>query len=301
MDFNFNELDNKVEDVIKLDFNKILKDSYIDPAEEIKPQPVAVSIGSSIYKGNTYPIPFGSYGDISCIVGASKSRKTFFKSMIIAGYLGGNSNNLNPSIIGHNTRDKYVIEFDTEQSKYHTQRVVRRVCDMVGANSDLYRTFALRGYSPKERFEFIDWIVYESEFKNNIGLMSIDGYVDLVTDFNNLEQSTGLTDKLLQWTAIKGLKDVNQMHLTGILHKNFGTSKPVGHVGSSVLKKAETVAFLENDKESGNTLVTCEYSRNLAFKDFTFAVNDDWLPYEVQDNVFDNLPFNKNASIKASF
>jgi hypothetical protein len=172
---------------------------------------------------------------------------------------------------------------------------------MVGCNSDLYRTFALRGYSPKERFEFIDWIVYESEFRNNIGLMSIDGYVDLVTDFNNLEQSTGLTDKLLQWTALKGLQDVNQMHLTGILHKNFGTSKPVGHVGSSVLKKAETVAFLENDKESGNTLVTCEYSRNLAFKDFTFAVNDDWLPYEVKDNVFDNLPFNKNASIKASF
>jgi hypothetical protein len=35
------------------------------------------------------------------------------------------------------------------------------------------------------------------------------------------------------------------MHITGILHKNFGTSKPVGHVGSSVLKKAETVVFMK--------------------------------------------------------
>jgi hypothetical protein len=34
----------------------------------MKPQPVAISIGSSEYKGTNYPIPFGSYGDFSCIV-----------------------------------------------------------------------------------------------------------------------------------------------------------------------------------------------------------------------------------------
>jgi hypothetical protein len=54
----------------------------------MKQQPVA-GIGTSVYKDNSYPIPFGSYGDFSCIVGASKSRKTFFKSMIEASYLGG--------------------------------------------------------------------------------------------------------------------------------------------------------------------------------------------------------------------
>lgn len=290
MDFNFNELENKVATEEKIDFNKILLDSYIDPSEEIKPQPVAVSIGSSIYKGSSFAIPFGSYGDFSCIVGASKSRKTFFKSMIIAGYIGGTANLLNPSLKGHDTRDKMVIEFDTEQSKYHTQRVVRRVCDMVGGSPDFYKTFSLRQYSPKERFEFIDWIIFESEYKNNIGLLSIDGYVDLVTDFNNLEQATGLTDKLLQWTAS------GNMHITGILHKNFGTSKPVGHVGSAVLKKAETVAFIDTDKDTGYTNVKCEYSRNIPFEDLHFAVNEDWLPYEIQDIEIDNLPNNKKTT-----
>ena len=124
--------------------------------------------------------------------------------------------------------------------------------------------------------QFIDWVVYESEFKDKIGLMSIDGYVDLVTDFNSLEQSTGLTEKLLNWTAN------GKMHCTGILHKNFGTSKPVGHVGSSVLKKAETVVFVEKEEE--NTIVKCEYSRNQPFQDIKFFVDDnDWLPKEVQD------------------
>lgn len=276
MNLDFNELEKNINEHLSIDFKEMLNNTLIDPSEELKPQPIAISIGSSNYKGVEYPIPFGSYGDFSCIVGASKSKKTFFKSMIEAGYIGGKSNIYNPSIQGHESKDKFVISFDTEQSQYHTQRVQRRVLELVGANYDLYKTFSLRAYSPKERFDFIDWIVFESDFKDKIGLMSIDGYVDLVTDFNSLEQSTGLTEKLLQWTA-KG-----KMHCTGILHKNFGTAKPVGHVGSSVLKKAETVVFIEKDEE--RTIAKCEYSRNQSFEDITFQVdNHDWLPKQIID------------------
>lgn len=255
-----------------LDYKTMFKEALVDPAEEIKPQPIALSIGYTDYRGTNYPTPFGSYGDFSCIVGASKSKKTFFKSMLEASYIGGQANLFSPSIKGHNTKDKFVISFDTEQSTFHTQRVQRRVLEMVGASYDRYKTFSLRQYSPKERFDFIDWIVFESDFKDNIGLMSIDGYVDLVTDFNSLEQATGLTEKLLQWTA-KGM-----MHCTGILHKNFGTAKPVGHVGSSVLKKAETVVFINTEEEI--TRAKCEYSRNIAFNDITFKIGNDWLPRE---------------------
>lgn len=269
-----------------IDFKAIFSNSYIDPAEVIKPQPVAISIGYSEYKGNHYPIPFGSYGDFSCIVGASKSGKTFFKSMVEASYLGGNSKQLLPSFNSHNSKDKVVISFDTEQSHYHTQRVQRRVLDLVQTQVNNYYTFSLRQYTPNERFQFIDWIVNESEFKDRIGLMSIDGFVDLVTDFNSLEQSTGLTEKLLYWSAI------GKMHITGILHKNFGTSKPVGHIGSSVLKKAETVVFVE--KGDNGTVAKCEYSRNIDFDDITFKVNKDWLPYEIATEKKD-LPNNLSA------
>lgn len=276
MDLNFDELEKNINEPLSIDFKEMFNKALIDPSEEIKQQPIALSIGTSNYKGVEYPIPFGSYGDFSCIVGASKSKKTFFKSMIEAGYIGGDSNIHNPSIVGHNSKDKFVVSFDTEQSEFHTQRVQRRVLELVGANYEFYKTFSLRAYSPKERFDFIDWIVFESDFKNNIGLMSIDGYVDLVTDFNSLEQSTGLTEKLLQWTA-KG-----KMHCTGILHKNFGTSKPVGHVGSSVLKKAETVVFIEKDEE--RTIAKCEYSRNQPFEDIIFEVDKNtWLPKQIID------------------
>lgn len=289
--FNEEDFNNGQEDV-SIDFLQMMKDSYIDPKGKIEQQPVAISVGASIYKGNEYPIPFGSYGDFSCIVGSSKSRKTFLKSAFEASYIGGHSNLLFPSLKSHINADRYVIQIDTEQSKYHTQRVVHRICNMVQAEPENFKSFALRSYTPNERLQFIDWLVYESEFKNNIGLMTIDGYVDLVTDFNSLEQATNLSDKLMKWTAIKGLKPFQQMHISGILHKNFGTNKPVGHVGSSVLKKAETIAFVENNKETGNTIVTCEYSRNLPFDNFEFSVNDDWLPYEIHDK--GDLPIIKN-------
>ena len=252
-----------------IDFSAIESESYIDASLDIKPQPIALSLGENEYKGNYYPIPIGSYGDFSCIVGASKGGKTFVKSLLVAGYLGGNAN-LFSDIKGHNSNDKIVLEFDTEQSHYHTQRVTRRVIEMVGNNDERYKTYSLRKYEPKLRFEFIEYMLLESEYRNNIGLVSIDGFVDLITDFNNLEQSTQLTEKLLQWTS-----KVN-CHITGILHKNFGTSKPVGHVGSSILKKAETVMFIE--KENEITKVTCEYSRNMPFKEFYFEIDKNHLP-----------------------
>jgi hypothetical protein len=273
---NIEDLDNlnSAEAVESLDFKKIFKDAYINPSEKIIQQPIALSIGEKKYKGVFYPVPFGSYGDFSCLVGASKSGKTFLKSSLEAAYLGGASWNYFESIKAHDNMDKVVVAFDTEQSRYHVQRVTQRVLEMVGNDDGRYNTFALRRYNAKERLQFIDWVVYESDFRGHIGLMSIDGYADLLDDFNNLEESTRLTQKLLEWTANA------KMHCTGILHKNFGSEKPVGHFGSSVLKKSETSAFIED--ENGEKTVECRYSRNIPFDNFKYAIDENTaLPYQV--------------------
>jgi len=257
-------------DSLKHDFKQIFKDSFIDVDVELPKQPVALSIGESTYRQNIYPVPFGSYGDYSCIVGSSKSKKTFLKSALMAGYIGGQSTNYFPDFKGHLNGGKFIIDIDTEQSEYHSQRVFRRVVEMVGTNYEYYKPFSLRKYSPDERIGFIDWLFYESPYKNSIGLVSIDGYADLINDFNSLEQSTMLSQKLLKWSADA------KCHITGILHKNFGSSKPVGHIGSTILKKAETVVFLENEDEF--TKVSCNYSRNIPFESFNFIVDENWLP-----------------------
>jgi hypothetical protein len=259
----------------KLDFKKIHNAQFVDIDEVLKPQPVAISIGSSQYKGREYPIPFGSYGDFSCIVGASKSKKTFLKSLLTACYIGGRGNHFSTQIKGHDVGNKWIVDIDTEQGEFHAQRVFRRVAEMVGVNPKNYAPFALRTLSANDRLQFIDWIFNESKYKGNIGLLIIDGVADLVNDVNNLEQSNEVAQKLLEWSGNEGC------HIITVLHRNFGSNKPTGHLGSAVLKKAETVVFVET--EDDNVLVTPEYSRNQPFENFAFAIDENWLPYVIDE------------------
>lgn len=258
-----------------LDYNALHDEYFVNIEEVLKPQPVAISIGETEYKGNYYPISYGSYGDFSCIVGASKSKKTFLKSMFTACYIGGKSNIYADNIKGHNTYGKYIIDIDTEQSEYHSQRVFRRVAEMVGCNSEFYIPFALRKMSADERLDFINWIFTESKYAGNIGLALIDGVADLVNDVNDLEASNNVSQKLLKWSA------ENNCHIITVLHRNFQSKKPTGHLGSAVLKKAETVVFVEKDGDF--VIVNPEYTRNQPFETFAFEVRKDWLPHVIGD------------------
>ena len=257
------------------DPEKIFVESEVFIDEVLPKPPIAISIGTTEYKNNTVPLIYGSYGDYSCIIGASKAKKTFLKSAILAGYIGGKATNYFQDIRGHQTEKKYVIDIDTEQSRYHSQKVFRRVIEMVGRQYPYYKCFGIREYTPKERFAFISWLLTESKYKDQLGIVSIDGLADLIDDFNSLEQSNMLQQHLLNWSS-----EANA-HIIGILHRNFGSEKPVGHIGSAILKKAETVVFTE--PENKLIKVQCKYSRNYPFEDFAFTINDDGLPQQSND------------------
>lgn len=251
---------------------EIFKQSYIDPSEDLEYPPVAISMG---YNGK-YPIPIGTYGNFSCLVAASKSKKTFLKSLIVSSYLAGQTGYAS-QIKGYR-ENKFVIDIDTEQGKWHAQNVFRRPLKIINNVDDRYLCFATRRYTPKERIQFIDWLFYESEYKDNIGLISIDGIADLVNDVNDLKESNSVMQKVLKWT------DDSQCHLLTILHKNFGSEKPTGHLGSAMLKKAETALFLTPREDDNNLVdVSCKYSRGYSVEDFTFTITDDGLPMIYDD------------------
>lgn len=254
----------------EVNYSDLEKELYVDISEEIKPQPIAISIGQHSYKSGTYPTAFGSYGDFSCVVGASKSKKTFLVSLMIACYIGGQAQNFASEIKGHDTTGKLILHFDTEQSQYHTQRVARRVIEMVGETYNDYKPYGLRKLSAKERLDFINYMVLESQYKDKIGLIVIDGVADLVDNINDVESSANATNSLLKWTAI------TNAHCITVLHRNFSSQKPTGHIGSFVLKKAETVVFVDN--EDDGIKVNPEYTRNIPFTEFKFSVGNDWLP-----------------------
>lgn len=256
-----------------IDFKKIQREAFIDVKEDLPYPPVALSIGSTTLGENTYPIPFGTFGNFSCIVGASKSKKTFIKSLILASFIGGQSTRYAPDFTTHRKKDMFVFDFDCEQGKWHSQRVFKRVIDMVGQEYKNYKPFYLRKYDYKERLQFIEYMILESEYRNDVAFVNIDGYADLVNDVNDLASCNDLAQKLLKWT------DVSKCHITGILHANYGSKKPTGHLGSAILKKSETVCNLVlNEQDPRLTDVSFPYTRSFNIDDFSFTIDNKGFP-----------------------
>jgi len=252
------------------DFKQIHREAFVDVQAKLHMPPIALSIGTHEYRGDQVPNAFGTYGNFSCVVGASKSRKSFFKSLLIASYIGGESTQYAPDFKTHREDNGFVLDFDTEQSAFHSQKTFKRVCEISGGYNEFYKPYSLRKFDFRERLEFIEWCMLESDYKDNLGLVSIDGFADLVSDVNDLSQCNELVQKLLSWT------DISQCHLTGILHTNFASDKATGHLGSAIMKKAETVCVLEYGEDA--TSVKFKYTRGFPIDNFSFSIGSDGLP-----------------------
>jgi len=266
------------EDVIPTDYDAMLKECFVDLSEEMPKPEILLSIGEHEYKGNFYPTPIMTAGEFSAIVAQSKAKKSFLKSAFLGCYIGGSSNTLFPNIKSHRVNDDCILDFDTEQGKYYTQRNFRRVQEISGGNYDNYFGYATRHLKSVDRLMLIDYCLRNQEtlYKTKVKLLSIDGIADLVENTNDLVMSKEASDYILKWTYEYNI------HITTVIHKSGLTGKPLGHLGTYVLKKAETVIEL-NVNDNHTVTVANPYSRGYRFEDFTFDVNKDALPYLIEE------------------
>jgi hypothetical protein len=257
-----------------------LEQCYIDPNEEITHPPIAISYGEHSYNTKdglvTYPTPIGTYGNFSFISAWPKHKKTFLVSLLSASYLGGNSRRFAGDIKGHRD-DKCILHFDTEQGKFHAQRVFKRALEMSGLSSECYKTYGLRSRSHKERLQIIDYAIRTSE---NVGLVIIDGIADLVSDVNNIDESNEVVQMLMKWT------ENYNIHIVTVIHMNWGSTKPTGHLGSALQKKCETEIHLEKGEfDDGIVEVKCKSSRGRSFDSFSFFINSNGYPEITNQNL----------------
>jgi len=246
-------------------------------SEEMPHPEILLSIGQHEYKGKFYPTPVMTAGEFSAIVATSKSKKTFLKSAFLASYIGGKTSILFPNIVSHRDKEYTILDFDTEQGKYYTQRTFRRVIEMVGASTENYKGYATRHLSSRERLLLIDYCLKNQQrYKHPVKMVAIDGIADLVENTNDILMSKEASDYIMKWTYEYNI------HVTTVIHKSTTTNKPLGHLGTYVLKKAETVIDL--DIQGDKTIkVTNPFSRGYRFDEFTFDVNKDALPYLIND------------------
>ena len=270
----------------KMFMQLLAEECIINTNEIVEYPPVAISMGETTIqtlKGTkTLPIPIGTYGNFSFVQAPPKTMKTFFISLLASVYLGG-SNKFGGTLKGHRD-NKCLIHFDTEQGKFHAQRVFRRVVDM-NIKNDLgcYHTFGLRTVGFKDRIAFIEYYLQEKIEKGKVGLCIIDGVADLCSDVNSLEQSNFIAQKLMEWSQRFSC------HILTVIHSNFGSDKPTGHLGSILEKKTETQIQLETNTINKDWItVKCKRSRGYAFDTFSFKVNNVGLP-EIIGNLYNPL------------
>ena len=256
------------------ELSKKLESCRIDILESIPPPEIAWEIRDD--NSEEFNI-LGTHGNFSLVKGKAKSKKSFFINMAIAAAVGkGLLQNKLRSLLKDNFNK--VLYFDTEQSKYHVQKAVKRICTQIGVGipSNL-NTYGLRKSSPSERLKLVEYAI---ENTPNLGFVVIDGIRDLITSINDEAEASNIASNLLKWT------EEYNIHIVVVLHENPGSDKARGHIGTELMNKAETVIALQVDKYDENvSTVTAGFCRNKSFKPFAFEITDDGLPKIIEDYV----------------
>ncbi len=153
---------------------------------------------------------------------------------------------------GYNSLGRGVVHFDTEQSPVDHWKVIdtaRRRAGLDRAPAWLH-SYGLAGWSAADRRRALPLVLrLVSDACGGIHSVFIDGVADFVDDPN---------DGAVCFPFVDGLQRLAVEHdcpITSILHRNPGSEKSRGHLGSHLERRAETNLVLEKDPATGRTVI----------------------------------------------
>ncbi len=203
-----------------------------------------------------------SEGNISAVVGEAKSKKTFLCTAMVGSLLDNNQRQQ----FGIQPNRCKVLWIDTEQSPAHIQKLLFRINILGGLPHNtpdpIIYMAALREASPADRLT----IIRDGITAHNPKLVVIDGISDLLCNTNNLEESEALVSQLL------ALSSIHMCHIMCVLHTNPNSDKARGHLGSTLMRKAESVIYVYKTGEI--SMVKPQYCRNEPFEPFAFKIEE---------------------------
>ena len=201
--------------------------------------------------------PVFTRGNISCVTGKAKSRKSFLFAMMAADVLKDG---------------KRVLYIDTEQSRYHAQKQGKRILATAELCPDEQHA-NLRFYFMKEtptesRRNYTEQLIKYKGFAPDV--VFIDGLRDLIKSINDEEEATAICDLLMN------LASTLNTAIVVILHENKGENNNVrGHIGTEIVNKAETVIEVTRTPENKEiSRVEAKFCRNREFTPFCFTIDN---------------------------
>jgi hypothetical protein len=208
-------------------------------------------------------------GDIQAIKAKSKNGKSYLCSILMASLLGCKDFEFESK-----GGSPLVLYFDTEQNERNTAVLIRRVHALCGwsVTDNNYKSlvaYPLRSMAADEKLNFI---VNAITLKQPT-VVFIDGIADLVSNFNDVEQSTITVNRLMKLSA-----DCN-CSIVCVLHTNKAKddSNMKGHLGTMLLQKSSDVFDVSKSSDVFNVQETdC---RNMPIDDFAFCIDDNGMPH----------------------
>jgi len=141
---------------------------------------------------------------------------------------------------------KRLCYVDTESSDYDYYRVLERIrnqiiTDFLPHNFD---SFLFREDTPSEIKDMVEAYLEENK---DCSIIILDGVLDLIQDYNNVEQSFFL----VQW--LKKITKKYDLLVLLVLHLGKKDQNSLGHIGSYLDRKSQSVLRIEKNREN-NTL-----------------------------------------------
>lgn len=213
-------------------------------------------------------VPFFAKGDIHAIKAKQKQGKTNAISIMVAAILSGKWGRLMGLL-----KNAKVLVIDTEQKEADAQLVYNRTLTLAGLPKediyDRFQTFALRALDTTDKLNAVKALI--ADFKPDI--VFIDGVVDLMGNFNEVDDSKQIIEELMRMST----KEVSGIDpaIVCVLHTNKANEdhNMRGHAGTMLAQKSGNV--LEVSKKDGIISVFSTDSRHQEVPTWSFSFDND--------------------------
>lgn len=260
----------------------------------IKPQPPTLEIND---------VPVGSTGNVFLIMASPGVGKSAICEMIISSYEQTDKEQEEITI----NSSKKVLMIDTERSKVDVSKCFNRICGRVGVDEpEKLKKISLWSLTHMTDTEKKMSVIRRELSSGEYSMLIIDGSSDFVKNPNDMIESNDFVDWLRELALLFDLTIVTT------IHTNPSDGKPRGHLGSELLRRAETVASVEVQDINDNRL-HCLTTKGKFGKtrntnkqlEMFFEWNDDKGMFTISDKSFvvdapkKNLPKVSNEDLKS--
>ena len=185
---------------------------------------------------------------------AKAGKSNFLSNMISSAYIWNNS------IFGMSLRPPeeapYIAYFDTESSEYDWYRMLEKIRAQANIKElpVTFNAYNVRQDNPELIRELIEF--YLKSMAGKCSIVIIDGYLDIINDFNDNIESK----KIIQW--LKYLTKEYNVCIIGVIHLARKENGLLGHFGSMLERYSQSVLEVVKDRELDIIELRAKYLRS---------------------------------------